>query len=221
MSALGFCSIFSLGWTTLAVAMLPVWNQTDAPCSSGPVLTGSTLTAYSFTDPAGIVSSDQVRTAPSTLASGWLEMYFRPSGSSSRMRTCIASEVPVFRITRRTVAGRCRFMLGGDWTAKVTATDCLPAGSRSAGGPPTPGSPAVVAGASVRARAGSAGGLGVRRILDESPVVGAGSSVLIGDKAGTTPLPLAGDGPGGLPSCSGSSTPAFTVGPVFRLSDFV
>ncbi len=105
---LGCSSIFSLGWKTWVCALLPVWNQTDTPWSIGPGLIGSTWTAITLSDPPGIVSIDQVRTeVPSTLAGGLLlsGRYFRPSGSSSRIRTCSASELPVLRMTRRTIAG--------------------------------------------------------------------------------------------------------------------
>ncbi len=135
--ALGTWSIFSRGWRTSDRALMPVWKVTEAPCSSGPAWVGSTFTVITLSVRADRVPSDQV-SAEAAVPSpdsggGTLETNFSPSGSSSRTRTCRASEVPVLRTKSRTSAGLCRFMCAGDWMFTETATDCLPAGSRSIG----------------------------------------------------------------------------------------
>ena len=198
--------------------MLPVWNQTDAPCSSGPALIGSTFREIAASDPDGILPSDQVRTAPSTLSAwGWLDTYFRPAGSSSRMRTSSASEVPVLRTRMRTVAGTCRFMFGGDWTSTVTATTCLPAGSGPA---PAPASPGIAEGPSVRASSGSAGGLDARPAPVAAPAGSAGSSGGTGLNGGAPVLDSGDVRPGGFASWTSSRARAFAAGRALGGADF-
>ena len=185
LSALGFCSIFSRGWTTLVVAMLPVWNQTEAPCSSGPVFTGSTLTAISFTDPAGIVSSDQVSDGPLDLGLGLAGDVFQSLGQLvadadlHRVRGAGVADHKADGRGQVQVHARRRLDVDGDRDRLLARRE--PVGRRSG-----------LAGRRCRAvgtREGRVGGRPRRDVRSSANRRRAarGSSELIGDKAGTTP----------------------------------
>ena len=203
--------------------MLPVWNHTEAPCSSGPGLTGSTLTAISFADPAGIVPSDQVSTRrlPRPLAGGLAGDEFQSLGqlvADADLQGVGGAGVADHQADgRRLVQVHARRRLDVD-----RDRDRLLAGGEpiDRGRSPRSGPPAAVAGPSVRSIDGSrAAAAGV--VPDEcrraSP-----ARRRIGEKAGTTPAAGRQGEVGRITVLVAiDCTPAFAVGPVFRLSAFV